>query len=41
MTNSIHGNLNCSGNAAAPQVGDSGGSPNVVSGRKTGQCMNV
>jgi hypothetical protein len=39
VTNTIHGNLNCSGNSPAPQVGDSQGSPNVVTGNKTGQCV--
>jgi hypothetical protein len=38
VTNTIHGNLNCSGNSPAPQIGDSEGSPNQVTGRKTGQC---
>lgn len=38
VTNSIRGNLICSGNSPAPQIGDSEGEPNVVSGRKTGQC---
>ena len=41
VTNTVHGNLNCSANAPAPQIGDSGGSPNDVSGQKTGQCTNV
>lgn len=41
QTNTIHGNLNCSGNDPAPQVGDSGGSPNNVTGQKTGQCATV
>ncbi len=41
VTNTIHGSLNCSGNDPAPQVGDSEGSPNRVSGRKTGQCATV
>jgi hypothetical protein len=41
VTNTIHGNLNCSGNDPAPQVGDSEGSPNVVTGTKTGQCTSV
>jgi hypothetical protein len=38
VTNTINGNLNCSGNFPAPQVGDSEGSPNIVSGQKNGQC---
>jgi hypothetical protein len=41
VTNSIHGNLNCSGNSPAPQIGDSEGSPNDVTGIKTGQCANL
>jgi hypothetical protein len=41
VTNTIHGNLNCVGNDPAPQVGDSEGSRNVVSGQKTGQCEDV
>jgi hypothetical protein len=41
VTNNIRGNLKCWGNDPAPQVGDSEGSPNVVSGRKTGQCANL
>jgi hypothetical protein len=38
VTNTIRGNLVCHNNAPAPHVGDSGGSPNNVSGRKVGQC---
>ena len=41
VTNTIHGSLNCSGNTPAPQVGDSGGSPNQVTGAKTGQCSGL
>jgi hypothetical protein len=41
VTNTINGSLNCSGNVPAPQVGDSEGSPNVVSGGKKGQCAAV
>jgi hypothetical protein len=41
VTNTIRGNLNCAGNSPAPQVGDSLGSPNQVTGRKTGQCVNL
>lgn len=41
QTNTIHGNLNCTGNDPQPQVGDSGGSPNTVTGHKTGQCATV
>jgi hypothetical protein len=38
VTNTIYGSLNCSGNSPAPQIGDSEGSPNKVTGQKTGQC---
>ena len=41
VTNVIHGNLNCEGNDPAPQVGDSEGSPNHVTGRETGQCVGI
>jgi hypothetical protein len=41
VTNTIHGSLNCTGNDPAPQVGDSEGSPNRVTGAKTGQCAGV
>ncbi len=41
VTNTIHGSLNCSGNSPAPQVGDSEGLPNVVTGQKIGQCSAV
>jgi hypothetical protein len=41
VTNTIHGNLNCNGNSPAPQVGDSEGLPNQVTGRKTGQCVSL
>jgi hypothetical protein len=41
VTNTIHGSLNCSGNSPAPQVGDSEGSPNQVTGSKTGQCAGL
>jgi len=41
VTNTIHGNLNCQGNDPPPQVGDSAGAPNQVTGAKTGQCSNV
>jgi len=39
--NTIHGSLMCSGNSPQPQVGDSEGSPNDVTGRKFGQCTKV
>jgi hypothetical protein len=38
VTNTVGGNLICHGNSPAVQVGDSGGSPNTVSGKKVGQC---
>ena len=41
VTNTIHGSLVCSGNSPAPQVGDSQGESNVVTGRKAGQCAEV
>jgi hypothetical protein len=41
VTNVIHGNLNCAGNDPAPQVGDSEGSPNRVTGNETGQCAGL
>ena len=41
VTNTIKGSLVCHGNSPAPQVGDSEGLPNVVSGRKVGQCAGL
>jgi hypothetical protein len=41
VTNTIHGSLNCAGNSPAPQVGDSEGEPNQVTGVKTGQCVGL
>jgi hypothetical protein len=41
QTNRIHGSLNCSGNTPKPQQGDSEGSPNSVTGAKTGQCAGL
>jgi hypothetical protein len=38
VTNTISGNLICQGNSPAAQIGDSGGSPNTVSGNKIGEC---
>jgi hypothetical protein len=38
VTNTIKGSLNCTGNSPTPQIGDSEGSPNNVTGAKTGQC---
>jgi hypothetical protein len=40
-TNSIGRNLNCTGNSANPQIGDSGGVLNLVSGRANGQCVKL
>jgi hypothetical protein len=41
VSNVIHGTLKCAGNDPAPQVGDSEGVPNRVTGVKQGQCQNV
>jgi hypothetical protein len=41
VTNVIHGSLMCWDNSPAPQVGDSEGLPNVVTGAKMGQCTSV
>jgi hypothetical protein len=41
VTNTIQGSLNCSGNSPAPQIGDSEGSANQVTGAKTGQCSGL
>lgn len=41
VTNTIHGSLSCFGNRPAPQIGDSQGSLNLVTGAKVGQCRNV
>ena len=41
QTNTIHGSLNCSGNSPKPQSGDSGGSPNTVTGSEKGQCKGL
>jgi hypothetical protein len=38
VTNTVRGNLICHNNTPAPHVGDSGGSPNDVTGRKVDQC---
>ena len=40
-TNSIGRNLNCAANTPHPQIGDSGGSLNLVFGRANGQCVNL
>jgi len=41
VTNVIHGSFRCSGNSPAPQVGDSEGDPNVVTGHEFGQCAGL
>jgi hypothetical protein len=41
VTNTISGDLRCSGNSPAPQIGDSGGALNTVSGHATGQCIGL
>jgi hypothetical protein len=41
VTNTVGGNLVCRGNSPAAQIGDSGGSPNVVAGMKVGQCAGL
>ncbi len=41
VTNRIHGNLICIANTPPPQFGDSGGSPNSVTGHKIGQCAHL
>jgi hypothetical protein len=41
VTNTIQGSLNCAGNSPAPQIGDSDGSPNHVTGAMTGQCADL
>jgi hypothetical protein len=41
VTNTIKGNLVCHDNSPAPQVGDSEGQPNVVTGRKIDQCAGL
>jgi hypothetical protein len=38
VTNTIEGNLVCHNNSPAPQVGDSMGLPNIVTGQKVDQC---
>jgi hypothetical protein len=41
VSNTIKGSLHCSGNDPMPQVGDSMGEENVVTGQKTGQCAEL
>lgn len=38
VTNIVGGNLRCSDNHPHAQLGDSGGTPNIVAGRATGEC---
>ncbi len=38
-TNTIGGNLACSGDSPGPQIGDSGGVQNTVAGTASGQCV--
>ena len=41
VTNTINGSLSCSGNDPAPQIGDSEGDLNEVSGSASGQCADL
>jgi hypothetical protein len=41
VTNTIKGSLVCHNNTPAPQIGDSEGQPNVVTGRKVDQCAGL
>jgi hypothetical protein len=41
VTNTIAGSLVCHDNSPAPQVGDSQGQPNVVTGQKVDQCAGL
>jgi hypothetical protein len=41
VTNKIKGDLVCHNNSPAPQVGDSEGEPNVVTGQKVDQCAGL
>jgi hypothetical protein len=40
-TNTVDGNMICSGNSPQVQFGDSHGTPNVVGGHALGECKNV
>lgn len=40
-TNVVHGNLACSGDNPAAQVGDSGGFPNIAFGTASGECASL
>jgi hypothetical protein len=41
VSNTIHGSFRCTGNSPAPQVGDSEGDENIVTGRASGQCAGL
>ncbi len=41
VSNTIKGSLICHDNSPAPQIGDSQGQPNVVTGRKVDQCAGL
>lgn len=41
VSDNIGGNMNCRNNTPAPQVGDSGGAPNVVGKHALGQCAGL
>jgi hypothetical protein len=41
VTNRVRGSLVCHNDSPAPQIGDSEGDPNIVSGRKVGQCAGL
>ena len=41
VTNTIFGSLVCHNNSPPPQVGDSEGLPNIVTGRKADQCAGL
>jgi hypothetical protein len=41
VTNIIGGNLSCKDNSPPAQIGDSGGSPNIVGGNKKGECASL
>jgi hypothetical protein len=41
VTNTIRGSLVCHNNSPAPQVGDSEGQPNVVTGQEVDQCAGL
>jgi hypothetical protein len=41
VSNSILGNLTCTGNSPQAQIGDSMGGPNTVTGHKKGECASL